>query len=128
MANSVGYHEAEDQLRAATKDEHRALTSMQEELEAADWYSQRVDAATDAELKAILGHNRDEEIEHFMMLLEWWRRRNAKVAAEVGERLETSGSIVAAEQASKGEAAPAGGGAEGAGSLAIGSLKGGSTL
>lgn len=128
MANSVGFHEAEDQLRDSTKDEHRALTSMQEELEAVDWYSQRIDAATDAELKAILGHNRDEEIEHFMMLLEWWRRRSPKVAAEVDERLETSGSIVAAEQASKGEAAPAGGSATGAGSLGIGSLKGGSTL
>ena len=47
MANSVGFHEAEDNLRTETKDNHRALTSMQEELEAADWYDQRVDAATD---------------------------------------------------------------------------------
>jgi hypothetical protein len=58
MANSAGYHESLDKLRAETLDNHRALTSMQEELEAADWYDQRVDAATDQDLKDILGHNR----------------------------------------------------------------------
>jgi hypothetical protein len=127
MANSVGWHETDSALRPETKDVHRALTSMQEELEAADWYAQRVDAATDAELKAILAHNRDEEIEHFMMLLEWWRRHNAKVASEVGERLETGGSIVAAELASEGTAAAATAGTSD-GSLRIGSLKGGDSL
>ena len=124
MANSVGYHEAEDALREETKDNHRALTSMQEELEAADWYDQRVDAASDPELKKILAHNRDEEKEHFVMLLEWLRRRDTKFATELHNRLETSGSIVAAEQAGKAEGAAAGGD----GSLGIGSLKGGNTL
>lgn len=123
MANSVGYHEAEDALRTETKDNHRALTSMMEELEAADWYDQRVDAAHDAELKAILAHNRDEEKEHFVMLLEWLRRRDTKFATELHTRLETSGSIVAAEQAGKGAEA-----SSGDGSLGIGSLKGGNTL
>lgn len=125
MANSAGFHEAEDALRPETKDEHRALTSMQEELEAVDWYGQRVDAASDAELRAILAHNRDEEIEHFAMLLEWLRRRSPKVALEMAQRLDTTGSIVAAEQAGKAAAADAG--ADG-GSLGIGSLKGGSSL
>src|SRR5215470_11322540 len=125
MANSAGYHESEDKLRAETQDNHRALTSMQEELEAADWYDQRVDAATDPELKAILAHNRDEEKEHFVMLLEWYRRRDAKMSGELKDRLFTTGSIVAQEQAEK-----AGGGAgpeasgEAGGSLGIGSLKG----
>jgi ferritin-like protein len=126
MANSAGYHEAEDKLRDETKDNHRALTSMQEELEAADWYDQRVDAATDPELKQILAHNRDEEKEHFVMLLEWYRRRDAKMSAELKERLFASGSIVAQEQADK-----AGGGSEvdaGPDSLGIGSLKGGQGL
>lgn len=127
MANSVGFHEAVDALRAATKDEHRALTSMQEELEAVDWYGQRVDAATDEELKAILAHNRDEEIEHFAMLLEWLRRRSPKMALEVGQRLETTGSIVAAERAGRDETPAVDDGARG-GSLGIGSLKGGSSL
>jgi hypothetical protein len=141
VANSVGYHEAEDQLRPETKDRHRALASMMEELEAADWYDQRVDVATDDELREILVHNRDEEKEHFVMTLEWLRRRDAKLDAELRERLFTEGSIVAKEEAEKavgaavlhGEsaaAAPPGagrvaGGAAGDGSLGIGSLRGG---
>jgi len=129
MANSAGYHEPEDKLRTETLDNHRALTSMQEELEAVDWYDQRVDAATDPELQAILAHNRDEEKEHFVMLLEWYRRRDAKMSAELKERIFTTGSIVAQEQASKGGAGAAGEPAPGGnGSLGIGSLKGGQGL
>jgi len=124
MANSAGYHEAESKLRAETQDNHRALTSMMEELEAADWYDQRVDAATDVDLKAILAHNRDEEKEHFVMLLEWLRRRDAKFASELAERLNTSGSIVAHEAAgASGDAC-----GDASGSLGIGSLKGGNSL
>jgi len=126
MANSVGYHEAEDKLGDEVQDNHRALTSMQEELEAVDWYDQRVAAATDPALKEILAHNRDEEKEHFVMLLEWFRRRDAAMATQLKERLFTSGSIVAQEQAGK----TAGGGepSSGDGSLGIGSLKGGQGL
>jgi uncharacterized protein len=123
MANSVGYHESESKLRPETLDNHRALTSMQEELEAADWYDQRVDAGTDEGLKEILAHNRDEEKEHFAMLLEWYRRRDPKMDAHLKEYLFTSGSLVALEQAGgDGDADAAGGGG---GSLGIGSLKGG---
>jgi ferritin-like protein len=130
MANSAGYHESESKLRPETLDNHRALTSMQEELEAADWYDQRVDAATDQGLKEILAHNRDEEKEHFAMLLEWYRRRDAKMDAHLKEYLFTSGSLVALEQAGAaagdGEGDAAGGG--GGSSLGIGSLKGGQGL
>jgi ferritin-like protein len=119
MANSAGYHESEDKLRPETQDNHRALTSMQEELEAADWYDQRVDAATDPALKEILAHNRDEEKEHFAMLLEWYRRRDATMDGHLKEYLFTSGSLVEREQ---------GGDAAGGGSLGIGSLKGGQAL
>src|SRR6185312_11345326 len=127
MANSAGYHESESKLRPETLDNHRALTSMQEELEAADWYDQRVDAATDQGLKDILAHNRDEEKEHFAMLLEWYRRRDAKMDAHLKEYLFSTGSLIAREKASTG----GGGGSadassgEGGGSLGIGSLKGG---
>ena len=123
MANSAGYHESLDKLRAETLDNHRALTSMQEELEAADWYDQRVDAATDQDLKDILAHNRDEEKEHFAMLLEWYRRRDAKMDEHLKEYLFSAGSLIAREKASSG-----GGSADasgGGGSLGIGSLKGG---
>src|SRR5215813_8365932 len=120
MANSVGYHESEDKLQPETMDNHRALTSMQEELEAADWYDQRVDAAIDQDLKAILAHNRDEEKEHFAMLLEWYRRRDATMDAHLKEYLFTTGSLIAREQAStgggEGDAGAAGGGG---GSLGI---------
>jgi uncharacterized protein len=126
MANSVGYHEPENKLRPETLDNHRALTSMQEELEAADWYDQRVDAATDQGLKDILAHNRDEEKEHFAMLLEWYRRRDAKMDAHLKEYLFTSGSLVALEQANTGgESGAEGAAGSGSGSLGIGSLKGG---
>ncbi len=129
MANSAGYHESESKLRPETLDNHRALTSMQEELEAADWYDQRVDAATDSGLKEILGHNRDEEKEHFAMLLEWYRRRDATMDAHLKEYLFTSGSLVAREQAGidggDGAAEVAAGNT---GSLGIGSLKGGQGL
>ena len=134
MANSVGYHESEDKLRPETQDNHRALTSMQEELEAADWYDQRVDAATDGDLKAILAHNRDEEKEHFAMLLEWYRRRDAKMDEHLKEYLFTTGSLIGIEKAQAAEEAgvDAGekgtGGGGGGGSLGIGSLKGGPAL
>ena len=123
MANSVGYHESEDKLSKETQDKHRALTSMMEELEAVDWYDQRIDAAGDGELKEILAHNRDEEKEHFLMLLEWYRRRDAKMSDELKSRLFQPGSIVAREHESE---AGGGGGAGGdaSGSLGIGSLKG----
>ena len=126
---SEGLHEAAELLDQETVDHHRAITSLVEELEAVDWYDQRVDAATDPELKEILAHNRDEEKEHFVMLLEWYRRRDAKMAAQLKDRLFTAGSIVAQEQAEKaGGGAGAESSAGGDGSLGVGSLRGGGEL
>ena len=128
MANSVGYHEAEDRLGEDVKDRHRALASMMEELEAADWYDQRVAVTTDPELREILAHNRDEEKEHFVMTLEWLRRRDPKLDAELRERLFRQGPIVTHDHDHDHDAheaaAPAPGAAAGDGSLGIGSLKG----
>lgn len=73
---SEGYHEPVGELSAETRDLHRAIVSLMEELEAVDWYNQRVNACTDPDLAAILSHNRDEEMEHAAMVLEWIRRRN----------------------------------------------------
>ena len=102
---------------------------MQEELEAADWYDQRVDAATDPQLKEILAHNRDEEKEHFAMLLEWYRRRDAKMDEHLKEYLFSNGSLIAREQAVAADGGgAAGSSAGGGGSLGIGSLKGGQGL
>jgi ferritin-like protein len=70
-------HEAADELGTETRDMHRALSSLQEELEAVDWYRQRADACTDGDLRKVLLHNMREEVEHTAMLLEWLRRRDA---------------------------------------------------
>ncbi|MHB1677992.1 MAG: encapsulin-associated ferritin-like protein [Sulfuriferula sp.] len=90
---SEGYHEPIDKLSAATLDMHRAITSLMEELEAVDWYNQRVDACTDAELKSILVHNRDEEKEHAAMVLEWIRRHDGVLDKELREYIFKTGPI-----------------------------------
>lgn len=102
MAHSAGYHEPFENLTVSTIEMHRALTSLQEELEAVDWYQQRVDSTTDSELEAILAHNRDEEKEHAVMLLEWIRRRDPVFDANMREYLFTSGSLTAHEEEAMG--------------------------
>ena len=90
MANE-GYHEPIDELSEQTRDMHRAITSLMEELEAVDWYNQRVDACVDTGLRAIIEHNRDEEKEHAAMLLEWIRRKDTRLSKELKEYLFTDG-------------------------------------
>ena len=68
------YHEPWEALPEDARDIHRALVSLKEEIEAVDWYHQRVVLATDPGLRDILAHNRDEEMEHACMTLEWLRR------------------------------------------------------
>jgi hypothetical protein len=92
MSNE-GYHEPINELTDETRDMHRAITSLMEELEAIDWYNQRVDASNDEALKAILAHNRDEEKEHAAMLLEWIRRRDPSFNKELKDYLFTDKPI-----------------------------------
>jgi len=92
MANE-GYHEPIDELTDETRDMHRAIVSLMEELEAVDWYNQRVDACADDELAEILAHNRDEEKEHAAMVLEWIRRRDPAFDRELREYLFTEDDI-----------------------------------
>ncbi len=92
MANE-GYHEPIDELTNDTRDMHRAITSLMEELEAIDWYNQRVDATKDPELAAILAHNRDEEKEHASMVLEWIRRKDPAIDKELKDFLFTDKPI-----------------------------------
>ena len=122
---SEGLHEQRELLSEATVDYHRAMTSLGEELEAIDWYDQRVNATSDASLAAVLAHNRDDEKEHAAMTLEWIRRRDPALDAELRKFLFTSVPITEVgrddtEAASDSDAS----GADGSGSLAIGSLKG----
>ena len=92
MSNE-GYHEPVSELSAGTRDMHRAIISLMEELEAVDWYNQRVDACKDPELRKILAHNRDEEKEHAAMVLEWIRRRDPTFDKELRHSLFTEGEI-----------------------------------
>ena len=125
---SEGLHEAAELLDAATIDHHRAVTSLCEELEAVDWYDQRVKATSDASLAAVLAHNRDEEKEHAAMTLEWLRRHDPVLDAHLRTYLFTTEPVTEIEAEAEGagaggsEGAPAG--ISSAGSLGIGSLKG----
>ena len=92
MSNE-GYHEPISEMTDATRDMHRAIISLMEELEAVDWYNQRVDAARDPELKEILAHNRDEEKEHAAVLLEWVRRADPTFSKELKDYLFTNKPI-----------------------------------
>ncbi len=85
--SSIGYHEPVEDLSTDTRDMHRAIVSLMEELEAVDWYNQRADVCNDAELKAILEHNRDEEKEHASMLMEWVRRKDPRFSSELRDYL-----------------------------------------
>jgi ferritin-like protein len=100
---SEGLHEARDELSAATIEVHRAFVSLMEELEAADWYQQRADACADPELKAILEHNGNEELEHASMLIEWLRRHRPAFDEHLRRYLFHAGDIVANEATSKSE-------------------------
>jgi ferritin-like protein len=100
-----GYHEPPDQLPEATRDFHRAIVSLMEELEAVDWYYQRAAATHDTTLREVLLHNAHEEIEHGMMTLEWLRRADPVFDQNAREYLFRAGSIVQAEKAARGDAA-----------------------
>jgi ferritin-like protein len=89
MAAHEGLHEPAQALSPQTLDMHRAIVSLIEELEAVDWYQQRVDACRDPALKAILAHNRDEEKEHAAMVLEWIRRNDPTFSKELKDYLFT---------------------------------------
>ena len=95
---SDGYHEPIEQLADKTRDMHRALVSVQEELEAVDWYQQRADATEDEELKGLLLHNMREEIEHACMVLEWLRRNHPHFAEQMNIYLYTKKPILEAEE------------------------------
>ena len=122
MAQSAGLHEPADALDGATIDRHRALTSIQEELEAVDWYDQRVAATQDASLAAVLAHNRDEEKEHASMTLEWLRRHDPVLDKHLRTYLFSTEAVTEVEAEAEAGRGPDGGGSDG--SLGIGSLKG----
>ncbi|TVS17261.1 MAG: ferritin [Gammaproteobacteria bacterium] len=131
--SSENLHEAREDLPEDVIDKHRAITSLIEEFDAVDWYDQRAAVTQDAELKAILIHNRNEEMEHAAMVLEWLRRRYPVIDEHLRTYLYCEGDILEAEEEATGKAdgdeAPAAGATQpaaasaGDGSLGIGSLR-----
>jgi ferritin-like protein len=130
---SEGLHEQRELLDDATVDYHRAMTSLCEELEAIDWYDQRVKATSDPSLAAVLAYNRDDEKEHAAMALEWIRRHDPALDANLRKFLFTTTEPITEVGADGSDAGGDNGGASapsgasssaGASSLGIGSLKG----
>jgi ferritin-like protein len=91
-------HEKAGDLSKETLDMHRAIVSLIEELEAIDWYNQRVDGCSEKELGKILAHNRDEEKEHAAMLVEWIRRHDEAFAHELKDYLFTERPVTEIEE------------------------------
>lgn len=121
---SSSLHESAEQLSEKTQDLHRALVSLQEELEAVDWYQQRAEGCTDSALREILRHNMREEIEHASMLLEWLRRRNSDFDRTLSSYLFSEVPITEAEESATGKAAAQAGQApQGADAFTIGRLR-----
>lgn len=116
------YHEPEDKLTEEAMEYHRIIKSVMEELEAIDWYNQRAAATNDPEIKAIVEHNRDEEIEHACMGLEWLRRNNPVWDEMLNTFLFTTAKITEVEE---GEADEAEAPSSNNGSLGLGNMKGG---
>ena len=123
---SETYHEPLELLSEETRNMHRAIISLIEELEAVDWYQQRAEACSDENLRGVLVHNKNEEIEHAMMNLEWVRRHSEVFDANIKTYINTRGPIVAVEAAKTGaeNAAPNGPPSAPPSGLGIGSLKG----
>jgi len=117
----VDYHESIDELTPEDRDIARALNSLKEEIEAVNWYHQRAAATKDQTIKDILIHNRNEEIEHAVMMIEWLRRKIPAFDNELRTYLFTEAPItqveeVAMDKGSKTEVAKSS-------NLSIGSLK-----
>ena len=113
----MAYSEPYEALDEKTREISRAITSLREELEAVDWYNQRVATSKDQSLKEVMAHNRDEEIEHAAMTIEWLRRNMDKWDDELRDYLFTTGSLIAVEEG--GESSSASNGS----TLSIGDMK-----
>ena len=120
--SSEGLHEPASSMSEPVIDRHRAIVSLMEELEAVDWYDQRVAATQDPSLAAILAHNRDEEKEHAAMVLEWLRRHDAVIDKQLHTYMFTDAPVTEVEAIAEAADGAAGGPSDG--SLGIGSLKG----
>lgn len=100
--SSESYHEPMDRLSEAVIDRHRAISTIMEELEAVDWYDQRISATGDQSLARVLAHHRDEEKEHAAMAIEWLRRNDATFDEQLRAYLFTEEEITEVEAIAEG--------------------------
>jgi len=91
--SSEELHAPRERLSDLTYATHQALVSLMEELQAVDWYGQRADDCDDEELKAVLIHNKNDEMEHAAMLVEWLRRNVDEFATQLAKFLGVDGPI-----------------------------------
>lgn len=103
MATSAEWHEDYDKMSETARNFSRAIKSVQEELEAVDWYNQRAQATADQQLRRILEHNRDEEVEHAIMGLEYLRRVSPIFDRHMRTYLFTEGDITEIEEKDTGK-------------------------
>ncbi|MFW6337988.1 MAG: hypothetical protein ACOC25_03605, partial [Alkalispirochaetaceae bacterium] len=94
------------------------------EIEAIDWYNQRIELATDEQVRSILKHNQMEEMEHASMALEYLRRTMEGWDETLRTYLFTEGDITELEEEAMGDGGRVRGGTSDATGLGIGSLKG----
>jgi ferritin-like protein len=95
-------HDSPELLSEETRNLHRAFLSLCEEIQAVDWYQQRAEARSDEELRAVITHNKNEEVEHAMMILEWIRRQSPVFDANIAKYLNRTGPITAVESGGDG--------------------------
>ncbi|MFZ6050459.1 encapsulin-associated ferritin-like protein [Halocola ammonii] len=106
------FHEPAEELSKETREYRRALNTLQEEVEAIDWYQQRIDPCEDEQLRKILEHNRNEEMEHACMTLEWLRRNQPGWDEQLRTYLFSEGDILKAEKEATGKSSGKKGGAD----------------
>jgi ferritin-like protein len=116
------YYEPYSELSTAAREFERVIQSLMEELDAINLYNQRADVTADESVRALTLHNRNEEIEHAVMLFEWLRRKVPEFDAQMRAYIFTSLPITEVEKNATGS--PGAGDPPGSsGSLGIGSLK-----
>jgi len=95
------YHEPYEELSDKDRAYVYALNSLKEEIEAINWYNQRAAVSKDLTIKEVMEHNRDEEIEHAVILIEWLRRNMDKWDEELRTYLFTDKPLLKVEEEAK---------------------------
>ena len=88
------YHEPPDELSSETRTFARMITSLIEEAEAINWYTQRISVEKDRAARAIMRNARKEEFKHFGMDLEFLLRKTPEWQGTLKEILFSKGDIV----------------------------------